>query len=403
MTDRQPSPADRTSRSQPGTADPQESDVHASSATLDERQWKRGQDRGRGRGREQERGQTTEPTADDAAPLAIEIAGLVKHFGETKAVDGIDLQVPAGGIYGLLGPNGAGKTTVIRMLATLLQPDAGTARVFGDDVSTEGNAVRRRVSLTGQFASVDEDLTGRENLVLLARLLGYSRAGARERASELLDAFGLTEAGTRQVKTYSGGMRRRLDIAASIVVTPELLFLDEPTTGLDPRNRNQVWDIIRALVANGTTVLLTTQYLDEADQLADRIAVIDEGRIIAEGTPGELKASVGSGVLSPDPTGGGTRRVTTRARRAGRTRVRSGGALGSGYGLRSGYAGVRGAVALEYRGERVHARPAESGRVFPDGDGPARTYRGGNCWDRWGCRGCGNCRSTRGWLRRRSQ
>ncbi|ELY99358.1 ATP-binding cassette domain-containing protein [Natrialba asiatica] len=244
---------------------------------------------------------TTAQTATETErerPLAIETTGLVKHFGETKAVDGIDLAIPAGGIYGLLGPNGAGKTTVIRMLATLLQPDAGTARVFGHDVATDGDAVRRRVSMTGQFASVDEDLTGRENLVLLARLLGYSRAQAAERTSELIDAFGLTEASTRQVKTYSGGMRRRLDIAASIVVTPDLLFLDEPTTGLDPRNRNQVWDIIRALVANGTTVLLTTQYLDEADQLADRIAVIDEGRIIAEGTPGELKASVGSGVLS---------------------------------------------------------------------------------------------------------
>ncbi|WP_323170980.1 ATP-binding cassette domain-containing protein [Natrialba sp. PRR66] len=240
----------------------------------------------------------TETEPEREHPLAIETTGLVKHFGETKAVDGIDLAIPAGGIYGLLGPNGAGKTTVIRMLATLLQPDAGTARVFGHDVATDGDAVRRRVSMTGQFASVDEDLTGRENLVLLARLLGYSRAQAAERTRELIDAFGLTEAATRQVKTYSGGMRRRLDIAASIVVTPELLFLDEPTTGLDPRNRNQVWDIIRALVANGTTVLLTTQYLDEADQLADRIAVIDEGRIIAEGTPGELKASVGSGVLS---------------------------------------------------------------------------------------------------------
>ncbi|WP_084777718.1 ATP-binding cassette domain-containing protein [Natrialba sp. SSL1] len=284
MTDRQRGSEDYTNRARSGDAETHEPHVHARSATLDERRGGRGQ--------------TSEPTDDDPAPLAIEIAGLVKHFGETKAVDGIDLQVPAGGIYGLLGPNGAGKTTVIRMLATLLQPDAGTARVFGDDVATAGDAVRERVSLTGQFASVDEDLTGRENLVLLARLLGYSRAGARERATELLDAFGLTEAATRQVKTYSGGMRRRLDIAASIVVTPELLFLDEPTTGLDPRNRNQVWDIIRALVANGTTVLLTTQYLDEADQLADRIAVIDEGRIIAEGTPGELKASVGSGVLS---------------------------------------------------------------------------------------------------------
>ncbi|WP_440764433.1 ATP-binding cassette domain-containing protein [Natronorubrum sp. DTA7] len=235
---------------------------------------------------------------DGKATLAVETEGLVKHFGETKAVDGVDLSIPAGGIYGLLGPNGAGKTTVIQMLATLLRPDAGAARVFGHDVVSDADAVRSRVSMTGQFASVDEDLTGRENLVLLARLLGYSRSQAKTRTTELLEAFGLTEAAPRQVKTYSGGMRRRLDIAASIVVTPELLFLDEPTTGLDPRNRTQVWEIIRALVANGTTVVLTTQYLEEADQLADRIAVIDDGRIIAEGTPSDLKASIGSGVLT---------------------------------------------------------------------------------------------------------
>jgi ABC-2 type transport system ATP-binding protein len=229
--------------------------------------------------------------------LAIETAGLVKVFGTTRAVDGVDLEVRTGGVYGFLGPNGAGKTTTIRILATLLRPDAGSARVLGHDVVADPGAVRRRVGLTGQFASVDEDLTGRENLVLLGRLLGYSRPQARARAAELLDGFDLTEAADRQVKRYSGGMRRRLDIAASIVVTPDLMFLDEPTTGLDPRSRNQVWDIVRALVAGGTTVLLTTQYLDEADQLADRIAVIDRGRVIAEGTPGELKASVGSGAL----------------------------------------------------------------------------------------------------------
>ena len=183
------------------------------------------------------------------------------------------------------------------MLATLLRPDSGTARVFGHDVVSEGDAVRGRVSLTGQFASVDEDLTGFENLVLIARLLGLSRKEAKMRADELLEAFGLAGAAGRQVKTYSGGMRRKLDIAASIVVTPDLIFLDEPTSGLDPRSRNQVWDIIRALAYEGTTVLLTTQYLDEADQLADRIVVIDNGKVIAEGTPGELKNSVGSGVL----------------------------------------------------------------------------------------------------------
>jgi len=229
--------------------------------------------------------------------LAIEAASLVKTFGDVRAVDGVDLAVRAGGVYGFLGPNGAGKTTTIRMLATLLQPDGGTARVLGHDIVTEGAQVRRRVSLTGQFASVDEDLTGTENLVLLARLLGRSRPRAKARAGELLEAFGLADAADRQVKTFSGGMRRRLDIAASLVVTPDLIFLDEPTTGLDPRSRNQVWAIIRALVAEGTTVLLTTQYLDEADQLADRIAVIDRGRVIAEGTSSDLKAQVGGGSL----------------------------------------------------------------------------------------------------------
>src|SRR5918994_5347994 len=228
---------------------------------------------------------------------AIEAEGLVKHFGETRAVDGVDLSVAQGAVYGVLGPNGAGKTTTIRMLATLLAPDAGRASVLGHDIVSDGDAVRGLVSLTGQLASVDEDLTGRENLVLMARLLGYDRSGAKARAAELLEAFGLADAAARQVKNYSGGMRRRLDIAASIVVTPRLMFLDEPTTGLDPRSRNQVWDIVRALVGEGTTILLCTQYLEEADQLADGIAVIDRGRVIAEGTPGHLKASVGAGEL----------------------------------------------------------------------------------------------------------
>ena len=227
----------------------------------------------------------------------MEASGLAKAFGKTRAVDDVDLTVPSGGVFGLLGPNGAGQTTTIRILATLVRPDRGTARVLGHDVRDEADAVRSRVSLTGQFASVDEDLTGRENLVLLARLLGHSRKRARARADELLSAFGIADAAGRLVKTYSGGMRRRLDIAASIVVTPDLLFLDEPTAGLDPHSRNQVWEIVRALVVRGTTVLLTTQYLDEADQLADRIAVIDHGRLIAEGTSSELKASVGSGAL----------------------------------------------------------------------------------------------------------
>jgi ABC-2 type transport system ATP-binding protein len=232
-----------------------------------------------------------------ATDPAIEASGLRKVLGKTRAVDGLDLQVGAGSVYGLLGPNGAGKTTTIRMLATLLRPDGGTARVLDHDVADEPDAVRSRVSLTGQFASVDEDLTGRENLVLLGRLLGYSRRDAKTRADELLDAFGLTEASARRVRTYSGGMRRRLDIAASIVVTPDLLFLDEPTTGLDPHSRNQVWEIVRTLAARGTTVLLTTQYLEEADQLADRIAVIDHGKVVAEGTPSELKASITAGKL----------------------------------------------------------------------------------------------------------
>jgi ABC-2 type transport system ATP-binding protein len=232
----------------------------------------------------------------DTSP-AIEAEGLVKHFGDTRAVDGVDLSVAQGAVYGVLGPNGAGKTTTIRMLATLLAPDAGRAAVLGHDIVAEADAVRSLVSLTGQLASVDEELTGRENLVLMARLLGYDRAGAKARAGELLEAFGLADAAGRQVKNYSGGMRRRLDIAASIVVTPRLMFLDEPTTGLDPRSRNQVWDIVRALIGEGTTVLLCTQYLEEADQLADRIAVIDHGRVIAEGTPAQLKASVGRGAL----------------------------------------------------------------------------------------------------------
>ncbi len=231
------------------------------------------------------------------APLAIEATGLVKSFGETRAVDGVDLAVREGSVYGVLGPNGAGKTTTIRMLATLIRPDAGRARVLGHDIVAEADRVRGAISLTGQLASVDEDLTGCENLILLGRLLGLKRSPAKDRASELIEAFGLSDAADRLVKHYSVGMRRRLDIAASIVVTPELMFLDEPTTGLDPRSRNQVWDIIRALVAEGTTILLSTQYLEEADHLADGIAVIDRGKVIAEGTPIQLKASVGSGTL----------------------------------------------------------------------------------------------------------
>jgi ABC-2 type transport system ATP-binding protein len=228
---------------------------------------------------------------------AIETSGLVKSFGATRALAGVDLQIGVGSVYGLLGPNGAGKTTIIRVLATLLQPTAGTATVLGHDIVRHAGAVRRKVSLTGQFASVDEDLTGYENLVLVGRLLGLRWRAARRRASELLEAFGLEEAAGRQVLAYSGGMRRRLDIAASLVATPEVLFLDEPTTGLDPRARNQVWELVRRIAASGTTVLLTTQYLDEADRLAERLAVIDHGRVIAEGTSRDLKASVGANAL----------------------------------------------------------------------------------------------------------
>jgi ABC-2 type transport system ATP-binding protein len=234
-------------------------------------------------------------------PLAVEATGLVKHFTSgkktTKAVDGVDLTIPTGSVFGLLGPNGAGKTTVVRMLATLLRPDGGTARVLGHDVAQDADAVRAAVGLTGQYASVDEDLTGTENLLMLARLYGFRGTAATRRVANLLEAFSLTDAGPRQVKTYSGGMRRRIDLAASLVLSPRVLFLDEPTTGLDPRSRNQVWDIVRVLVDDGATVLLTTQYLEEADQLADRIGVIDHGKLIAEGTSSELKRSVGQGAV----------------------------------------------------------------------------------------------------------
>ena len=230
---------------------------------------------------------------DPSADLAIETSRLTKTFGAIRAVDGVDLAVEAGTVFGFLGPNGAGKTTTIRILSTLTRPDSGTALVLGLDVVRQAEAVRGRIGLTGQYASIDEDLTGRENLVLLGRLLGYAWHRARSRADELLAAFDLTDAAGRPVKTYSGGMRRRLDIAASVIVTPDLLFLDEPTTGLDPASRNQVWQVVRALVDAGTTVLLTTQYLEEADRLADGVSVIDRGRVIAEGTPDELKKRLG--------------------------------------------------------------------------------------------------------------
>lgn len=231
------------------------------------------------------------------AEYAVDVRDLRKSYGKVEVLKGINLQVERGKLVALLGPNGAGKTTTIRILATLLQPNGGTARIFGHDVVKHPDEVRSRVSLTGQFASVDEELTGTENLVLIARLLGFSWSQARARADELLESFELSDAANRLVKSYSGGMRRRLDIAASIVVTPEILFLDEPTTGLDPRSRRQVWEIIRTLLAEGTTIVLTTQYLEEADQLAERIVIIDHGAIIADGTIGELKKSVGMGTI----------------------------------------------------------------------------------------------------------
>ncbi|MFD6164812.1 ATP-binding cassette domain-containing protein [Oerskovia sp. NPDC060287] len=225
---------------------------------------------------------------------AVEAHGLVKTFGENRAVDGVDLNIRTGSVYGVLGPNGAGKTTTISMLATLLRPDAGAARVFGHDVVREAQVVRQLIGVTGQYASVDETLSATENLVIFSRLLGLGRAESRRKAAELLETFGLTEAATRPLKNFSGGMRRRLDLAASLIAQPPLIFLDEPTTGLDPRTRAQMWDTIRELVATGSTVVLTTQYLDEADQLADRIAVIDRGRVVAEGTADELKDAVGN-------------------------------------------------------------------------------------------------------------
>ncbi|MTE22306.1 ATP-binding cassette domain-containing protein [Streptomyces sp. TRM43335] len=235
---------------------------------------------------------------------AIRAEGLAKRFKETRALDGVDLVARTGTVLGLLGPNGAGKTTAVRIFATLLQPDAGRAEVAGHDVVREAGAVRSLVGLTGQYAAVDENLTGTENLLLIGRLLGIPRREAKARAAELLERFGLTDAAGRAVKTFSGGMRRRLDLAASLVGRPRILFLDEPTTGLDPRSRGEVWDMLRGLVAEGVTALLTTQYLNEADLLADRIVVIDKGRVIAEGTPDELKSQVGGQVLQLRPVRG---------------------------------------------------------------------------------------------------
>jgi oleandomycin transport system ATP-binding protein len=227
--------------------------------------------------------------------------GLVKRFGETRALDGVDLRVRTGTVFGLLGPNGAGKTTAVRILATLVQPDEGSASVDGHDVVREPHQVRKLIGLTGQYASVDETLSGTENLYLIGRLTGLSRQQAKQRARELLEQFGIADAASRAARTYSGGMHRRLDLAASLVARPRVLYLDEPSTGLDPRSRNEVWDVVRDLTGQGVTVLLTTQYLEEADQLADHIAVVDHGRVIAEGTPDELKARTGAQTITVRP------------------------------------------------------------------------------------------------------
>jgi ABC-2 type transport system ATP-binding protein len=223
---------------------------------------------------------------------AIEASGLIKNYGKTRALDGFDLAVPQGTVYGLLGPNGAGKTTAVRVFATLLRPDGGRAQVLGHDVDKDEAKVRRVIGLTGQYAALDEYLTGRANLIMIGQLSRLTPAAAKRRADELLERFNLTEAANRAVKTYSGGMRRRLDLSASLIGQPQVLFLDEPTTGLDPSARAMMWDIVRGLAADGTTILLTTQYLEEADQLAQRIAVIDGGVVIAEGTSNELKSSI---------------------------------------------------------------------------------------------------------------
>jgi oleandomycin transport system ATP-binding protein len=238
---------------------------------------------------------------DNGGTAAVQVRGLVKHYGETKALDGVDLDVRQGTVLGVLGPNGAGKTTLVRVLSTLVRPDAGTARVAGYDVLREPRQLRRVIGLTGQYASVDEKLSGRENLYMIGRLLDLSRKDARARADELLERFSLTEAAKRPAMQYSGGMRRRLDLAASMIGRPAVLYLDEPTTGLDPRTRNEVWDEVQSMVADGATVLLTTQYMEEAEQLANELTVIDRGRVIANGRVAELKAKVGGRTLQIRP------------------------------------------------------------------------------------------------------
>src|SRR5271165_3710452 len=254
--------------------------------------------------------------ANDSSEVAVSASGLVKSYGSVKALVGVDLEVAHGTVMGLLGPNGAGKTTIIRILTTLLRPDAGTARVAGLDVVADAAKLRERIGLAGQYAAVDENLTGLENLTMVGRLYGKPRAEAKRRGHELLERFDLLDAAGRVTKTYSGGMRRRLDLAAALVAKPPILFLDEPTTGLDPRSRLQVWETIEGLVADGTTVLLTTQYLDEADRLASQVAVIDHGRLLAEGTPDELKDRVGGERLEIELDADGQVEVAVEALRS---------------------------------------------------------------------------------------
>ncbi|WP_405664190.1 ATP-binding cassette domain-containing protein [Streptomyces sp. RK9] len=288
--------------------------------------------------------------------MAIRAEGLRKRYEQTEALGGVDLEVPSGTVLGLLGPNGAGKTTTVRMLATLLEPDGGRAEVAGFDVVREAREVRRRIGLAGQYAAVDEHLTGRENLVLIGTLLHLGRGAARQRAHDLLDRFDLTAAADRPARTYSGGMRRRLDLAACLVATPSVLFLDEPTTGLDPVSRMALWNVVRELVADGMTVLLTTQYLEEADFLADRITVIDSGRVIADGTPDELKRKVGEERLEVSvarPDGLAAAVAALRGVSAGEPSVDADGGLIS-IALSDGTGGLAdAAVALRQQGVEV--------------------------------------------------
>jgi ABC-2 type transport system ATP-binding protein len=288
-----------------------------------------------------------------AGTAAVETSGLTKLFGTNRAVDDIDLTVMEGEIFGVLGPNGAGKTTMLNMLATLLPIDGGEARIFGYDVRTQHHAVRQLIGVTGQFASVDENLTGRENLWMFGRLQGLPSKKAHGIADDLLARFDLTEAANRPISQFSGGMRRRLDLAASLVTRPALLFLDEPTTGLDPRNRSQMWDTIRDMVAQGSTILLTTQYLDEADALAGRIAVIDHGRKVAEGSPSQLKAQIGTSSLRVQmaEVADTAKAVTLSAGVAGQTPTVSPG--GSGFSVKLGHANQAADVLIELRNHQL--------------------------------------------------